>query len=185
MFQMDDFSAMQGSWCSLKGWCCKRRVLIVLLFVRQNGVFCWTSHLQVVKRCWWKLDINAPSKNSVYIQLISFTVYFKMVQIRHFITAGVHVLCNYSWQHFVSHLQSPTWLGVIGTCTRWLFKNSCLWESNKIKAATGFPWEHFVISWTSSFDSQSNWIWSNVERPLNTVVGEWENHVALQKTENV
>ena len=29
------------------------------------------------------------------------------------------------------------------------------------------------------FYTQSHWIWSKVERPLITVVGDWENHVAL------
>ena len=34
------------------------------------------------------------------------------------------------------------------------------------------------------FYSRSHWIWSKVERPLNAVVGDWENHVALMLTES-
>ena len=33
--------------------------------------------------------------------------------------------------------------------------------------------------------SQSIWVWSTVERLVNTVVGDWEIHVALLYTESV
>ena len=44
----------------------------------------------------------------------------------------------------------PSWLGVIGTRARCLFKKSCLWDSNKLRAAREISWEIFVISWTTS-----------------------------------
>ena len=89
---------------SLSDWCCCCRR--VFLFVEQNGVVCWTSNLQVVKRCWWKGSINARSKNSVYIELIIFLVEFNIVQIssRHLISACVQaLLCTYAWKYFVPH----------------------------------------------------------------------------------
>ena len=65
LFQMDDFPAMQGSCQSLRDWFCGRRSPLVLLFVEQNGVFCWTSAPKFVKRCWWNGGIDAFSKESV------------------------------------------------------------------------------------------------------------------------
>ena len=44
----------------------------------------------------------------------------------------------------------PSWLGVIGTRARWLFKESCLGDSKKLQAARGTSWEFTVISWTRS-----------------------------------
>ena len=36
-----------------------------------------------------------------------------------------------------------------------------------------------------TFFSQSNWFWSKIQRPLNTVLGEWENSAALLKIETL
>ena len=51
---------------------CWRRVLFVFLFFQHNGVFGWSSfssHLQVVERCWWKGSIYLSSKDSIQLQL--------------------------------------------------------------------------------------------------------------------
>ena len=40
----------------------------------------------------------------------------------------------------------PSWLGVLGTLPRWLFKKSCLWDINYLKAATGISCELIVMS---------------------------------------
>ena len=96
-------------WCS----CFWRRVLFVFLFVEQNGVFCWTSHLQVVKRCRWKGSINARSKHSVYFRLIIFPLVFNIVQIsRLLIPACVQgFLCTYAWKYFVPHFMCSLLVG--------------------------------------------------------------------------
>ena len=145
----------RGSCWSLSDWCCCwRRALFVFLFVEQNGVFCRTSHLQVVKRCRWKGSINAHSKNSVYIQLIIFPVEFNVVQImrRDLIPACVQrFLCTYTSKYFVPQFMCSLLVGVTGTRARWLFKNCCLRDKNQLQAAKGFSWELIVISWTRSF----------------------------------
>ena len=144
----------RGSCWYFRDWCCCcwRIVLFVFFFVEQNGVFLWTSHshLQVVKRCRWKRSTNARSENSVYIQLIIFPVEFNVVQ-----TAD-------TWYPLVSKpscaptIEStssliscvPCWLGVNGTRARWLFKNCCLWDNNKLQASRGATWELIVNSCT-------------------------------------
>ena len=61
----------------------------------------------------------------------------------------------------------PCWLGVIGTCARWLLKKSCLWDSSHCQANRGFSCELIVIFWSRSFTaivaesdpkSRVNWI---------------------------
>ena len=100
-----------SDWCCF--CCCCRRVLFVFLFVEQNGVFCWTSILQLVKRCRWKGSINARSKDSLYIQLILFPLEFNIVQIsRHLIPACVQAfLCTYSWKYLVLHFMCSLLVG--------------------------------------------------------------------------
>ena len=48
-------------------------------------------------------------------------------------------------------LNVPSWLGVIGTRARWLFKKSCLWDKSNCQAARGISWELIVIFWSRSF----------------------------------
>ena len=33
------------------------------------------------------------------------------------------------------------------------------------------------------FYNQSHWVWSKVERPLKTVIGDWKHHAALMLTD--
>ena len=105
------FQQCRRSCWPLRDCCCWRTVLPVFFFVEHKGLFCRTHHLQVVKRCWWKGGINTQPKNGVYIQLVIFPVEFEIVQIRHLIAAGVHILCTYSWRHFVSYLYGPFLVG--------------------------------------------------------------------------
>ena len=140
-----------GSFWSLTDCFYWRRVLLVLFLVEQNGVACWTSFLQNVKCCWWKAGINARFKDSVYIQLVIFPVVVKIVQIRHLKPVGVHVLCTYISEHFVSYLRSLILVGLFPTRARWLPLSSCLWNSNKLQAATRVLWEFVKFSWTRSF----------------------------------
>ena len=72
----------------------------------------------------------------------------------------------------------PCWLRETGTRARWLFKNRCLWDNNKLQAARGIFWVNCQFM-GEIFYSQSRWTWSKVERPINTVVGGWEKHVAF------
>ena len=53
----------------------------------------------------------------------------------------------------ISYLNSivPSWLGVIGTRARWIFKRFCLWDNNKLQTNGRSSWEYFVNSWTRSF----------------------------------
>ena len=105
----------RGSCWSLRDWCCCswRRVLFVFLFVEQNVVFCWTSHLQVIKSCWWKRSINARSKNSVYIQLIIFPVDFNINQIsRQLIQGCVQTfLCTCAGKYFIPNFMCSLLVG--------------------------------------------------------------------------
>ena len=66
------------------------------------------------------------------------------------VTAAVHILCTYTWEHFVSHPMVRSWLGVLGTHIRWLFKKSCLWDSKKNNAARIFPWNLIAFCWMRS-----------------------------------
>ena len=45
----------------------------------------------------------------------------------------------------------PCWLGAMGTRGKWLFKNCCIWDSNKDQAATGVSRELFVRFSSRSF----------------------------------
>ena len=128
----------------------------------------------------WKMGNNSWSNYIVYNHLIFFPVEFSIVQIRQLIPYCVHILRTYTWEHFVSHLQLPPWLGVIGTRAGWLFKKSCLWNSHKLQAATWFYWESFCWYFVDEmFGNQSIWIRSKFEGSLNTVVRDWENNVTL------
>ena len=44
----------------------------------------------------------------------------------------------------------PSWLGVTGTIARWVFKESWIWDINKLQAARGLSCEIIVTSWTRS-----------------------------------
>ena len=144
----------RASCWSSRDWCCsrRRRVLLVFLFVGQNGVFCWTSHLQVVKRR-WKGNINARSKNGIYIQVVVFPVDFDIIQIsgRHLIPVCLHILCTYTWKYFIPHFMCSLLVRVTGTRARCLSKNCCFWVNNKLQAARGISSEPNVISWSRSF----------------------------------
>ena len=140
------FQQSMGFFRSSTDWCCWRRKLLVLLFVEQNGVFWWTSHLQVVKRCGRKMisvhglqtastsNWSSSQKNSKPARL---DTWYPLVSI------PCRPTLESIWS-FISRIFS--WLGAIGTCARWLFKNSCLWDSNKLQAARGKYWELYFIS---------------------------------------
>ena len=144
---------MSSIW-SLREWCSwrRRRVLFVFLFVEQIDVFCWTSHLQVVKGCWREGSINARSKNSVYIQLIIFSVEFNIIQITRHLSKPSCAPTLESTSSLISCVLC--WLGVTGTRARWLFKNCCLWDNNKVQAARGISWELIVLPWTRFFTAR-------------------------------
>ena len=71
-------------------------------------------------------------------------------KITRLIPAGVEVLCLYTWQHFVPHLHGHFLVGELGTRARRLFRESWLWQNNKLQFARWTCWELFVSSWTSS-----------------------------------
>ena len=52
-------------------------------------------------------------------------------------------------------LNIPCWLGVMGTQGKGLFKNSCLWDSNKDQAASGTPKKLIVRFSLRSFTPKS------------------------------
>ena len=125
----------------LRDWWCWRRVLCVIRFAEKNEIFCWTSCLQVVKRCWWRRGINARSKDSVHIQLIFFSVESNIVQIRHLIPDVVPIWDTCPWKYFNPQFMCSLLLfrlRVTRSRARWLFKKSCLWDNNKLQAVRGF-----------------------------------------------
>ena len=109
------FQQCKGLYWFLRDWYRWGRVLFVLFYVGQNGVFCSTSHLQVVKRYWWKGVIHARSKNCVYMQLIISPVEFKIVHIRHLMPASIKILCTYTWSTSLLISIVPSCLEVRGT----------------------------------------------------------------------
>ena len=74
--------------------------------VEQNEVFCWSYHLRVFKSCLGQMVISSWSEDRVYMQLINFEVELNIVQFKHLMTAWVHILCTYTWDHFVHQLHS-------------------------------------------------------------------------------
>ena len=52
---------------------------------------------------------------------------------------------------------------------------SCLWDNSNCKAASGISCELIVIFWTKSKYCNSNRVGSKIERPLDSVVGDWED----------
>ena len=143
----------RGSCWSIRDWCCwkRRRVLFVFLFVEQNVVFCWTSHLQIIKRCWWKGGINARSKTA---STSSWSIsQLNSTSSRYTDTwyALVTISCATTLESTSSIISCVScWLGLTGTRARWWFKNYCLWDNNKLQAARGISGEHIAISWTRS-----------------------------------
>ena len=173
----------RGSCWSLRDWCCCywRRVLSVFLFVEQNGFLCWTSHLQVVSRCRWKGSINARSKNSVYIQLIIFPKEFNIVQIsRHLIPACVQFfLCTYAWKCFVPHLMCSLLAGGNWSSRQMIVQELLSLRQQQAPSCQRNFMGTYCQFLEQIFYSQCHWIWSKIERPLNAVVGDWENHAVL------
>ena len=172
----------RGECWSHRNWCCwkTKRVLLVVLFVVQNGDFCWTSHVQVVKRCCWKGSINARSENSVYIDLIIFSVKFNIVHIsRHLMPDCVYIFCTYTWKYFVPHFMCS--LLVRGNWnSRWMVvqKLLSLGQQQAPSCQKSF-WGTFCHFLDKIIYSQSHQIRSKVERPLKIVNRDWENLVAL------
>ena len=104
LFQMDNFSAMQGVVLLSQR-------LVLLEESSPCLPFRWAEwgfllHLPSLSRqsCWWKESINARSKKSVYIQLIIFPGEIDIVQMsRHLKPSCVHYLCTYTWKYLVPH----------------------------------------------------------------------------------
>ena len=168
----------RGSCWSLRDWCCwrGRMFLCVVIFVEQNGVFCWTSSQNpVVKFCWWKGSMNAWwKKASTYC-----SSFFSKIQHRPDQQTFVSISCATTLESTLSLISCvPWWLGVTGARARWLFKNCCLWYNSKLHAARGISWESIVISWTRSFTftvTESG----PKSRDHSIPSLETENHVAL------
>ena len=113
LFQMEDFSTMQGVVLVSQGLVLlEEEIFLCLPLRRAEWGFLLNLHLQVVKRFWSKSIINSRSKNSVYIQLINFPVKSNIVHVRrHLIPACVHILCTYTWKYFVSQFRCSLLVG--------------------------------------------------------------------------
>ena len=101
---------------------------------------------------------------------------FDIVQIRHLIPASV-LSCARTLESTSSVISSvPCWWVQTGTSARWLLKNSCLWDNNKLQAARRIPPEPVVIFRTRSSlvrinesrpKSKDHWIpWLETEKTL-------------------
>ena len=113
---------------------------------RAEWVFWWSSRLRVVKSCWRKSSFNSGSKDSDYIQLITYLVKFSVFWIGNLTQAYVRMFCTYTWEHFFPHLHSTLPVGLIGIRARWLFKKSSFWDNNhKLQAAKRNFWELIII----------------------------------------
>ena len=109
-----------------------------------------------------KRGVFSSLEDSAYLQLIIFPVELNIVQIRHLVTACVHILCTYTWECSSLISLVPFWLESIAARARWLLKRSCFWDNNKLQAARGISWEYIVSSWSRSFtvrvsESGSKW----------------------------
>ena len=95
------------------------------------------------------LLVKSGSQCPVSIQLIIFPVEIRIAKIVWY--PLVSILCAprlESTSSFISMV--PSWLGVIGTHTRLLFKKSHLWDCNKLKDASGISWIYIANSWKRS-----------------------------------
>ena len=157
----------------------RRKIVLVLHFVNQNRVFWHWNHLKVIKSWMGKKCIYGWSKNSLYNQPIILPVEFNVVQIRHLIPVCVHVLCAYTWMNFVPHLHSPFLVGNNWNSRYMIIQNFLSLRQQGAPSGQ----KNFLGTYCRSLDeifySQSNWVWYKVKRPLNTVVGDWRNYVAL------
>ena len=148
---MEKFSAKQGIKLVFK-----RLVLLLeesspcLLLRREKWVLLLNIPSPIRQKVLVRKEYQCSAKNSVYIQRIIFTVDFNFFQIRHPIPACVHILCTQTWKYFVPHFMCSLLVRVIGTGARWLFKNSCLWDNNRLQAARGILREFIIFSWTRS-----------------------------------
>ena len=178
---MRDFTSTQGLGWSLGDCSCwkRRRFLLVLLSVNQNWGFSPWNHLKIVKKWRAKGCIYDWSKDSVCIYLTTLPVEFNVFQFRFLFPVCAQILWAYSWEHFVPHFDSPLLVWANGN-SRWrvVQKISSLRQQEAPSCQKKFigRYCHFLHEVVYS---QSNWIWYKVERPLNTVVGGWENFVAL------
>ena len=154
---MDNFSTMQGVVLV------SHRPMLLeesscLLLVEQNEVFYWTSNLQVCKRCWWNKGINARSKVNVYFRLIV-SQYNSESSRSDTWYPPVSKSCVPS-REIISSLISivPSWLEENGFGAAWLFKKSCLWNSNKLQPAEGTSWVFVVFFGRNLLNS----VWLNL-----------------------
>ena len=67
------------------------------------------------------------------------------------IPACVHILCAYTFEHFVPHLHSSFLIGSNWNLRQMILQKSLLWDNNKFQTARRTSWELFVFSWTTSF----------------------------------
>ena len=106
LFQVDDFSAMQCVVLTSQRLVLLERISPFPPLHRPE--WCFLLNLPSLSRrtLLVKRGINTRSKDRIYIQLIIFPRESKIVLIRHLMPAGVHILCIYTWEDFVSHLHS-------------------------------------------------------------------------------
>ena len=112
-------------------------------------VFNWSlllpsPHRLFVKCIWRKGGINSRSEHCVHVQLWIFPFELYVFGIGHLIAASVQVLSP-TLEIISSHISNdPCWLGDMGTRGKWLFIDSCLWDSSKDQAASGISRELIV-----------------------------------------
>ena len=120
---------------------------------------------------WEKRVMNSWSKDSVYIQFIIFTAEFDIVQIRQLIPVYVQILRTYTWKNFVPHLMSSSLVRGVSN-SRWMVVKNFLSLRHQAPSCQKTFLGTYCHFLDEIFYRQSHGIWSKVERPLNTVVGE-------------
>ena len=102
---------------------------------------------QSLKRCCWKRRLNSWSKDRNHVHVGMNQMNFNFPQTGQLIPA-----CSMFRAPALERTSSrisivPCWLGLIGTCARWLLNKSCLCDNHKLQTAKGVTLEHFVILW--------------------------------------
>ena len=160
---------------SLRDWSCwwRNKVLICLLFVNQIWLCSPQTYPKIFESSMGRRSVYIQPKDCIHRPLRILPVILFMFQIVHLIRACVHFICAYRWEYFIPHLMCSLLVGF-----------QCFWKIFVFGLTTSFklPKEFLGNLWSfvgRDIYSLNNCTWTELEKSLEIVVGDWETRDVL------
>ena len=172
LFQMDNFSAMQRIVSVSQRLVLGEENSPCPPFVEQFGVFCSSSHLQVVQTSWEK-KVSIPALKTAST---SIWIFFQWNSA----TCG-----SDTWYTLVSIFCAPHFRSTLLIGRKWKLRWLIVQKVLCLRQQRAWSCQNkFLRSYCHFLDeiayNQKNWFSSNVKRPLNAVAGDSESDFALR-----